>query len=108
MPELRRASAARQRRVDVAGDDHEVRALLLEDRLEPLHHLGDLLRVAAGADAEQVVGLRQPELLEEDLGHQPVVVLPGVDDRARPSGKRSRSAAITGAILTRLGRVPTT
>ena len=59
-PELHRDERRRERRVDVAGDDHEVRALLLEDRLEALHHPRRLLRVRAGADAEQVVGLGQP------------------------------------------------
>ena len=63
----------------------------------------------ARPDAEHVVGLRHAELLEEDLGHHPVVVLAGVDDArgARPAAA-SRSAAMTGAILTKFGRVPTT
>ena len=65
--------------------------------------------VAAGADLEHVVGRRHAELLEEDLRHQPVVVLAGVDDRvAARRAARARSAAITGAVLTKFGRVPTT
>jgi hypothetical protein len=35
--------------------------------------------VAGGAYAEHVVGRQDPQLFEEDVGHQPVVVLPGVD-----------------------------
>ena len=49
----------------------------------PLHHARRLRRVRAGADAEQVVGLRHAELLEEDLRHRRVVVLPGVDEHVR-------------------------
>ena len=81
----------------------------IQDRLQPLHRPRRLLGVAAGADLEHVVGRRHPQLLEEDLRHQPVVVLAGVDDRVarRPAGAR-RSAAITGAVLTKFGRVPTT
>ena len=80
-----------------------------QDRLQPLHHPRRLLGVAARADLEHVVGRRHAELLEEDLRHQPVVVLAGVDDRViGPPGIRARRAAITGAVLTKLGRVPTT
>ena len=48
-------------------------------RLDALHHARGLDRVAARAHAEHVVGRRHPELLQEDLGHHPVVVLAGVD-----------------------------
>ena len=57
---------------------------------------GGLGGVAAGADLEHVVGRRHPQLGEEDLGHQPVVVLARVDDRvpalgmARPQGADHR------------------
>ena len=70
----------RQRRVDVARDEHDVRLGLEQHRLEPLHDRGRLLRVRAGADAERVVGLADAELLEEDLGQLPVVVLAGMDE----------------------------
>ncbi len=66
-------------RVDVAGDDHEVRRLRLEDRPDPLEDGGEHRRVRSGPDAEHVIGLRHPELLEEDARHHPVVVLTGVD-----------------------------
>ena len=56
-----------------------------------------------------MVGLRHPELVEEDLGHHPVVVLARVDDGvAGVRAAAARSAAMTGAILTKFGRVPTT
>ena len=51
-----------------------------------------LLRVAAGADLEHVVGRRHAELLEEDLRHQPVVVLAGVDDRVATVRQARRAA----------------
>ena len=41
---------------------------------------GGLLRVRSRADAERVVRLADAELLEEDLGHLAVVVLPRVDE----------------------------
>ena len=108
-PQLRRGQRRRQGRVDVAGDDHQVGPLLEQDRLEALHRPRRLLRVAARADLEHVVGRRHAELLEEDLRHQPVVVLAGVDDRVPALGQRARAAPpITGAVLTKFGRVPTT
>ena len=66
-----------------------------QHRLQPLHRARRLHRVGAGADLEHVVGGGHAELLEEDLRHQPVVVLAGVDDRvpavgqARRAGRRS-------------------
>ena len=55
--------------------------------LESLEHPRGLLAVAAGADAQHVVGLGHPELLEEHLRHRPVVVLAGVDDHVSPVGE---------------------
>ena len=80
-----------------------------QDRLERLEHAGGLLGVRAGADAEHVVGLGHAELLEEDLRTSSGRSA-GRCGRAtwRESGERRRSAAITGAILTKFGRVPTT
>ena len=66
-------------------------------------------RVGARADAEHVVGLGHAELLEEDLGHHPVVVLAGVDEHM--AGVRqplAAAAAMTGAILTKFGLAPIT
>ena len=64
-----------------------------QDRLQPLHRPRRLLRVAAGADLEHVVGRRHAELLEEDLRHQPVVVLAGVDDRVATLGQARAQGA---------------
>ena len=85
--QLRRAERRAEGRVDVARHDHQVGTLCPQHRLESLHHARDLLRVASRSDPEQVVGLGHAELLEEDLGHQPVVVLARVDDRRGPIGK---------------------
>ena len=81
---LRRCQRRGERRVDVAGDEDQIGFLLGEYGLQPLHHQGGLLGVAAGADLEHVIWLGDAELLEEDLRHHPVVVLAGVDDRVAP------------------------
>ena len=78
--QLRGGQRGGQRRVDVAGNEHDVGLGLEQHRLEALHDRGRLLRVRAGADAERVVGLADAELLEEDLGHLAVVVLARVDE----------------------------
>jgi hypothetical protein len=67
-----------ERRVDVAGNDDEVRPLLGEHVLHALHRSRGLLRVTARADSELVIGLRQPEFVHQDTRHHPVVVLAGV------------------------------
>ena len=85
--QLRRAERRADGGVDVARDDHQVGALGAQHRLESLQDARDLLRVASRPDPQKVVRLRNAELVEEDLGHQPVVVLPGVDDRGGPIGK---------------------
>jgi hypothetical protein len=84
---LRRAERRAERGVDVPRHDHQVGALRPQHRLESLQHPRDLLAMASRSDPQQVVGLGHPELLEEDLGHQPVVVLAGVDDRRWPLWK---------------------
>ena len=83
---LDRGQHGGQGRVDVAGDHHQVGFLVGQDRLQPFHRPRRLHRVAAGADLEHVVGGGHAELLQEDLGHQPVVVLTGVDDRVAAPG----------------------
>ena len=56
-----------------------------------------------------MIGLGHAQLVEEDGRHQPVVVLAGVDEHVpAASGRRRCSAAITGAVFTKFGRVPTT
>jgi hypothetical protein len=82
-PHLRADERAGQSRVDVADDEHPVRPLFEDDRLETLHHGRRLLRVGAGADAEVYVGTGQPEVAEEVVAHPRVVVLPGVYDQRR-------------------------
>ena len=106
---LGRGQRRRQGRVDVAGDDHQV-GPLLEPGPAPAAPSPAPSAAAWLPEPTSSMwsGAGTPELLEEDLGHQPVVVLAGVDDRVAPSGSRARSAAITGAVLTKFGRVPTT
>src|SRR5262249_12091667 len=52
----------------------------LKGCFEALEHAGGLDGVTGGPDAEVDVGRRQAELPEEDVGHQVVVVLAGVDE----------------------------
>jgi hypothetical protein len=76
---LGRGQGPRERRVRVAVDDGQVGRLRFQQRLEGGHHGGRLARVTAPADAlDAVVGRRQPELVEEDLGEVLVIVLAGV------------------------------
>ncbi len=81
---LGRSQCRRHGRVDVAGDDKQIGALLGQNRLEALHHPRRLLGMAARADLEHVVRRRYAKLLEKDLRHQAVVMLAGVDDRVAP------------------------
>ena len=48
------------------GHEHDVGLLVEQDRLQAFHHTGRLLRVRARANAEHVIGLADPELIEED------------------------------------------
>jgi hypothetical protein len=78
-------------RVDVADDDDPVgpvgeRHLLIGD-----HHPAGLLGMAARADSEMVVGLRQLQVGEEGVRHVHVVMLAGMDQHrleARRRGER--------------------
>ena len=74
---------AGERRVDVADDDHPIRAFAHENGLEGEHDASRLLGMAAGADLEVEVGTRQAEIAKESVRHRLVVVLPGVDEHLR-------------------------
>jgi hypothetical protein len=84
---LDRGQHRRQGRVDVARDEDEVGLLGLQHRLQPLHRPRRLRCMGPRAHLQHVVRGRHPELLEEDLRHQPVVVLAGVDDRVAALGQ---------------------
>jgi len=86
--ELDRHERRCQRGVDVARHEHEIRTLGLQYGLYPFHHPRGLHGMAGRAHAEHVLGRRHIELLEEDVGHQTVVVLTGVYEhmaRVRPA-----------------------
>ena len=76
--EFARSQGAGQGGVRVSSDYHHVGLLGRDDRLEALQHSAGLPAMGAGPDPEQVVGRRQPKLLEERLGHRMVVVLTGM------------------------------
>ena len=61
---------------------------------------------AAAADAQRVVGPRQPELREEGAGHRLVVVLAGVDEDLVVAWRAAPGCS--AASLISCGRVPTT
>ena len=91
---LHRGERAGERRVGVAVDEQRVGSDVGDQRLERGEHARGLRGVRAAADAEQVLGRRQLELVEEDLRQLGVVVLAGVDGdllvRARAGGRRRR------------------
>ncbi len=64
-----------ERRVSIAKDDDPVWRLSDQYRFQLLEHLPGLLAMRAGADAQMVIGLRQIEFLEENVGERRVVVL---------------------------------
>lgn len=80
---LHRHQRAGERRIDVADDDDAARPVLVQRRLEAFHHLGGLHRMAAGADLEVQVGLRQLEVGEQAVAHARVVVLAGMHQQRR-------------------------
>jgi hypothetical protein len=69
-----------QSRVDVADHDHELGPLGEQHLLDPLEAAARLRPVAAGADAEEMIGPGEIELTDEDVRHLVVVVLARVDD----------------------------
>ena len=100
---------AGERRVDVATDAHEVGALARAGRARrPRARCAVCAPCGPRADAEEDVGLGELEVRQQLGRHARVVVLPGVDDPLGDVRAASASAAMTGAILTKFGRAPTT
>ena len=104
--QLHRGEGAGQRRVGVAVDQHPVGALLVEHGVERGEHGAGLHAVAARADAEVDVRVRDAQVGEEDVGHARVVVLAGVHDDVLDVAAPAKAAA-TGASFTNCGRAPT-
>ena len=67
---------AGQRRVRVAEDEHDVRALGADRFADPGPHR----RRVGGVQIEPVARLREPQLVEEDLRQLGIVVLPRMQD----------------------------
>ena len=97
---------AGERGVRVAVDQHPVGAVLVDHRVHRREHAPRLDAVRAGADAEVDVRCGDLQVGEEDVRHQGVVVLAGVDDDVVVAPAASRAAAI-GASFTNCGRAPT-
>ena len=87
-----RGAGARERRVGVAQHEHDGGPLCRHDGADRRRQRVDV----RGAEVEPVGGLRQAELVEEDLRELVVPVLPRVDDhlvdprRAQRLGERRR------------------
>ena len=78
--ELRGNERRRKGGVHVAVGQHEIGMQVADHRLQPLHRHGSLLSMRPRSHSEMMVGLRDPELLEEVSRHARVVVLTRVDD----------------------------
>ncbi len=85
-PGVERRLGPRERRVRIAVHERPVRPLRLERRRDPRPHpLG-----VRGVQVEPVRRLRQPQLLEEDLGQLAVPVLAGVQRHLVDAGLPQR------------------
>ena len=78
---LCRHQRAGQGGVHVSHDDHPVRCQVIEQGFEGEHHPCCLLGMGTRTGPEMMVGLAEPELIEEDVAHDTVVVLAGVHQR---------------------------
>ncbi len=85
--QLHRAQGAGDGGVGVAVDEHPVRPVPLEHRLEAREHRAGLRAVSARTDGEVLVRLRDAEPGEEHPGHVLVVVLAGVHDDVLMAGR---------------------
>ena len=81
---------AGERGVHVAHNQQRVRSLSLKQLLERHHRRAGLYRVRAAAHPERPRGRRNLEILEEDVRHERVVVLPGVRKARIDAGRRKR------------------
>lgn len=79
-PGLGGHQGARQRGVHVPHHHHGIRRQVVDQRLEADHHLGRLLGVRPRPHPQEVVGLSQAEVVEEDVVQGGVVVLAGVHE----------------------------
>ena len=84
--EFRRIQRAGDRRIHIADHQDRVRPLRFEHALERFDDAGGLLAVAARADLEIDVRLRQPQIAKKQRRHLRTVVLPGVHEHLRDAG----------------------
>ena len=110
MPSFDGGERAGERRVDVAGDDDEIRRRSSRSALDARRaRVRSARRGCPSPTPRKTSGAAKPELGEEDVGHLRVVVLPGVDEQLRRRSARSASSArSTGAAFMKFGRAPTT
>ena len=105
--ELGRGNRAGQRRVCVAVNKHGIGLFLEHNTLKRNNHAAGHFAVRAAMDAERMVGLRNAELLEKNIGHvrDRSAARCGPDTSIRSSC--SAMARDSGAALMNCGRAPT-
>ncbi len=86
--QLGRGESCGQGRVGIPVDESPVGADLLDRLLELHEHVRGLPGVRSGTDPEVALGHRKAELLEEDIRHPRIVVLPGVNEALLDSDLR--------------------
>ena len=88
-----RGAGAGDRRVGVAANQDGVGPLALDHPGDPLLGDRDALVVGQRADAEVVLGQRQPQVGDLQVRHRRVVVLAGVDEDLLDAARRRRARA---------------
>ena len=102
---LHRDERARERRIHVADDEHDVGGMFVERFVERGHDARGLHGVAGRADFEVQVGLGNLQIAEELRRHVVVVVLPGVH-QSQLDVRDVRAAWMMGATFMKFGRAP--
>ena len=82
--EFFRRDGAGHRRVHIAHNNDEIWTVFDAHRFESHHDSSGLLSMAAGANTEKTVWLRQIKIVKENIRHVGIVMLPGMD---QPSSK---------------------
>jgi hypothetical protein len=93
--------------IDVADHDQPIGAVGVRDLLIGDHDAAGLLGMAAGTDAEMVIGLRQPQIREDRVRHVGIIMLAGMDQHRIEAGA-AVSACQSGATFMKLGRAAAT
>ena len=91
-PKLRRTECGGKSRIGVAVDNQHRRPIGQQNRLDLLKHPPGLQTVGAGSDAEVNARGSDVEMMEEDVGHRLVIVLPSVNQAIPEHRRRAEQA----------------